>query len=235
MSLRIDILTLFPDMFTGPLSESILKIARQKKLLSIKLHDIRKWACDKHRTADDKPYGGGGGMVLKLEPVYLGLKHLLKNTSETERGLTRVILLSPTGKKLEQPKVKSLAKMKRLILICGHYEGVDERVKKFIDEEISIGDYILSCGEIPACVLVDAVARLVAGVLGNPLSAANESFEDSLLEHPHYTRPREFKGLTVPEKLLKGNHLQIKNWRLQKAKEKTKRLRPDLFKKYCKK
>lgn len=225
--MQIDILTLFPEMFKGPLSESIIKIAQKKKLVKIRLHNLRKWTSDRHRTADDKPFGGGGGMVMKIEPVYQALKSITKNKRSKN---IKIILLTPQGKRLEQKLVKKLSKFKRLILICGHYEGLDERIRSLVDQEISIGDYVLSCGEIPACVIIDSVIRLIPGVLGNPHSIKDETFENNLLEYPQYTRPREFEGMRVPKVLLSGDHRQIKIWREKEALKKTRNKRPDLHK-----
>ncbi|MCK4463930.1 MAG: tRNA (guanosine(37)-N1)-methyltransferase TrmD [Candidatus Omnitrophica bacterium] len=223
--MQIDILTLFPGMFKGPLSESIIKIAQKKGKLKIKLHNLRKWTSDRHRTADDKPFGGGGGMVIKVEPVYWALKEI----AEIRKKGLKIILLTPQGKRFDQKVVKRLSKLKRLVLICGHYEGVDERIRKLVDEEISIGDYILSCGEMPACVIVDSVTRLLPGVLGNPKSSNIETFENNLLEYPQYTRPRVFEGVKVPKVLLGGNHNDIENWRRERALKRTKKKRPDLY------
>ena len=234
--MRIDILTLFPKMFENILGESMLKIAQDKGLVKINIHNLRDLTSDSHRTADDKPFGGGPGMVMKLEPVYRALEELkaLRLMPYAVRGRSeraRVILLTPQGKKLEQKAAKRLAKEKRLILICGHYEGIDERSRSFIDEEISIGDYILTCGELPALVLIDAVVRLIPGVLGHDESIRSESFENNLLEYPQYTRPAEFKGMKVPGVLLSGNHKRIEAWRKDAALNKTRERRPDLIKK----
>jgi tRNA (guanine37-N1)-methyltransferase len=232
LAVQIDIVTLFPGMFKGPLGESIIKIAQKKGKLKIKLHNLRKWTSDKHRTADDKPFGGGAGMVIKVEPVYRALEEITKNVGRgtwDEKKKTKVVLLTPQGKRLDQKLVKRLSKLKRLVLICGHYEGVDERIRKLIDEEISVGDYILSCGEIPACVIVDSVTRLLPGVLGNPKSSNIETFENNLLEHPQYTRPRVFEGMKVPKLLLSGNHNDIEKWRKAQALKRTKKKRPDLL------
>jgi len=199
--MRIDVLTLFPKMFGDILGESMLKRAREKGALNVKIHNLRDWTFDNHRTADDKPFGGGPGMVMKVEPVYLALEELKKGS--------RKILLTPQGKKLDQSLVKKLAKERALILICGHYEGVDERIRSLVDEEISIGDYILTCGEIPALVLIDAVARLIPGVLGDRDSIKSESFENNLLEYPQYTRPADFHGKKVPAVLTSGDHKRI--------------------------
>ncbi len=235
--MKIDILTLFPTMFASVLGESMLKRARNKGLLKVSIHDLRDWTFDNHRTADDKPFGGGPGMVMKVEPVYLALKELggLRLRAKGEglrakgRGL-RVILLTPQGKKLDQKLAKSLAKEKRVVLICGHYEGVDERVRALADDEISIGDYILTCGEIPALVLIDCVTRLLPGVLGAKDSLNSESFENGLLEYPQYTRPADFHGMDVPQVLLSGDHKRIEAWRKEEALKRTRARRPDLLK-----
>lgn len=221
--MRIDILTLFPTMFENVLGESILKRAQAKRLLEIKIHNLRDWTFDAHRSADDKPFGGGPGMVMKVEPVYLALKELKKGS--------RVILLTPQGKKLDQKLVKRLAKEDRLVLVCGHYEGVDERIRDLADEEISIGDYVLTCGEIPALVVIDSVVRLIPGVLGDDDSIKSESFEDNLLEYPQFTRPADFKGKKVPAVLLSGDHAKIEEWRKKEAVSRTRKRRPDLIKK----
>jgi tRNA (guanine37-N1)-methyltransferase len=220
----IDILTLFPKMFENILGESMLKIAQKKKLVKINVHSLRDWTSDAHRTADDKPFGGGPGMVMKVEPVYRAVEELSK-------GASKVILLTPQGKKFDQKTAKRLAKEKHLVLICGHYEGVDERVRGLACEEISIGDYVLTCGELPAMVLTDAVVRLIPGVLGHKDSTKSESFEGNLLEYPQYTRPAEFKGMKVPGVLLSGNHKKIEGWRAHEALKRTLKRRPDLIKK----
>ena len=221
--MRIDILTLFPRMFDNILSESMLKIAQKKGLFSINVRNLRDWTSDAHKTADDKPFGGGPGMVMKIEPVYRALKEIRKKST--------VILLTPQGKKLDQATAKRLVKEKHLVLICGHYEGVDERIRKLAGEEISIGDYVLTCGELPAMVLVDAVVRLIPGVLGHSESVKSESFEDDLLEYPQYTRPAEFEGMKVPQVLLGGDHKKIEKWRKEEALKRTRQRRPDLLKK----
>ncbi len=227
--MRIDILTLFPKMFEGVVGESMVKRARAKNLLEIKIHNLRDWTLDRHRSADDKPYGGGHGMVMMVEPVYRALKYLRNRKPVTRnQKKTRVILLTPQGKKLDQKLVKNLAREKRLILICGHYEGVDERVRRLVTDEISIGDYILTCGEIPAMVIIDGVTRLIKGVVGDPKSIIHESFEKGLLEHPQYTRPRVFRGMKVPEALLSGDHKRIEDWKAAEARKRTKKRRPDL-------
>lgn len=223
-------------MFENILRESMLKIAQDKRLVKINVHNIRGWTSDSHRTVDDKPFGGGPGMVMKVEPIWRALEELkaLRCMQDAVRGRSeraRVILLTPQGKSLEQKYAKTLAKEKRLVLICGHYEGVDERIRELADEEISIGDYILTCGELPALVLIDAVVRLIPGVLGHDESIRSESFENNLLEYPQYTRPAEFKGMKAPEVLLSGNHKRIEAWRKDAALSKTRERRPDLIRK----
>jgi tRNA (guanine37-N1)-methyltransferase len=241
--MHIDVLTLFPKMFESVLSESMLKRAQGKGLLSIKRHDLRNWTHDSHRSADDKPFGGGPGMVMKVEPVYRALVELKasRTTNDpstslragerrtTKRGV-KVILLTPQGRRLDQKLAKRLAKEKWLVLVCGHYEGVDERVRNLVDEEISIGDYILTCGELPALVLIDCVARLITGVLGEDQSLKAESFESGLLEYPQYTRPADFMGMKVPQVLLSGNQKKIDEWRGREALTRTRKRRPDLLK-----
>lgn len=209
------------------MGESIVKRAQAKKLVEIRVHNLRDWTLDRHRSADDKPYGGGCGMVMMVEPVYRALAEL--KALGKSRGRSRVILLTPQGKRLDQKLVKSLAKAKRLVLVCGHYEGVDERVRKLVTDEISIGDYILTCGEIPAMVVMDSVVRLIKGALGDPESIVHESFEKDLLEYPQYTRPRVFKGMKVPEVLLCGGHNRIKEWKASQAAKRTLERRPDLL------
>ncbi|MFH1791984.1 MAG: tRNA (guanosine(37)-N1)-methyltransferase TrmD [Candidatus Omnitrophota bacterium] len=229
----IDILTLFPGMFKGPFDESMIRIAREKGLLEIAVHNLRNWTEDRHRTADDKPFGGGSGMVMKVEPVYRALKDLLGGDPAKKTGAepgTRIVLMTPQGKRLDQGTVKALSQARRLIILCGHYEGVDERIRGFADDEISIGDYVLTCGELPACVLVDSVMRLIPGVLGDPGSLETETFENDLFEYPQYTRPRVFEGMRVPEVLLSGDHKKIAAWRRRQAVIRTKRMRPDLIK-----
>ncbi len=224
--MKIDVLTLFPDMFKPVLSESILKRAQEKGLVEINLHYLRKWTDDKRGTVDDRPFGGGPGMVLKVEPIYRALQEL-----KTEDSF--VILMGPQGKKLDQQLATELAHKSHLIIISGHYEGVDERVRaNLIDLEVSIGDYILTCGELPAMVLIDCVVRLIPGVLGNEYANEFESFQNFLLEYPQYTRPAEFQGWKVPDILLSGNHNRIERWRYAMAIKRTKKLRPDLYKKF---
>lgn len=226
--MNFDILTLFPEMFEGPFSTSILSRAREKNLININTINIRDYAEDKHNTTDEPPYGGGAGMVLKVNPIYKAWHDVNEHKSES----THTVLLSPQGQSLNQDKVKELSSYKNLTLICGHYEGVDERVRKsIVDEEISIGDYVLTGGELPAMVLVDAVSRMVNGVLGDNDSSKKDSFYEGLLEHPHYTRPREFAEMKVPEVLLSGHHAKIKRWRLKKSLKRTLNRRPDLLEK----
>ena len=222
-----DILTLFPEMFTGPFDESIIKRAREKGIIEINLINIRDYTTDKHNTADDTPYGGGAGMVMKVEPIYRAWQDLQK-----ERGDVPVIMMSPQGRRLDQEIVKELSQEEGLILLCGHYEGIDERVRELIvTDEISIGDYVLTGGELAAMVLVDAVARMLPGVLGDEDSKIEDSFYNGLLDYPDYTRPREFMGLKVPEVLLSGNHGEIEKWRRREALKRTYLRRPDLLEK----
>jgi tRNA (guanine37-N1)-methyltransferase len=220
---RIDILTIFPGMFESPLRESLLGRAIERGIVDIRLHDIRDATTDKHRQVDDQSYGGGPGMVMKPEPIFSAVESL-------GEGTKRVLLLSPAGRRLDQAWVRELAAEPWLVLVCGRYEGVDERVALGVPaEEVSVGDYVLSGGEVPALVIVEAVTRLVPGVIGKEESHEQDSFQDGLLDHPHYTRPAEFRGLTVPEVLLSGNHAEIERWRREAALEKTRRIRPDLL------
>ncbi len=222
----IEILSLFPEYFVGPFDESILKRAREKGLLNINHVQIRDFALDKHRKVDDRPYGGGPGMVLKPEPVVSAIR-------KVKRPDSHVVYLSPQGKILTAEKCRSLSQKSHLILLCGHYEGMDERVLELeVDEEISIGADVLTNGALAAIVLIDAMARFIPGVLGHPEAAAEDSFERGLLDCPHYTRPEEFEGKKVPEVLLNGNHQQIAHWRKEQALEKTRRTRPDLYESY---
>ncbi len=225
--MRIDILTLFPEMFQNVLSESILKIAREKELVSFHLHNIRDYSDDKHRCVDDKPYGGGAGMVMKPEPVFNAVEavELLDDAIPTR------ILLTPQGETFNQGIAAGLSKKTRLMLICGHYEGFDERIRSGIDAlEISIGDYVLTGGEIPAMVVIDSVARLVPGVLGGEDSLQDESFVNRMLEYPQYTRPAEFRGMKVPDVLKSGHHSKIEEWKTENAMLRTQERRPDLLK-----
>jgi len=230
--LRIDVLTLFPEMFEGPLNESILRRARELGLLTIGLTNIRDFARDKHRTADDYPYGGGSGMVMKPDPIFEATENVLAGGSgETAEGPGEpaVILLSARGRLFDQAVARELATRERLVLICGRYKGVDERVTSLATHEISIGDYVLTGGEIAAMVIVDAVARLVPGVLGDIESAETDSHFDGLLGPPTYTRPEEYRGLRVPDVLVSGNHEKIRLWRRKAALRVTKERRPDLL------
>jgi tRNA (guanine37-N1)-methyltransferase len=229
--MRIDILTIFPSMFESPFRESILKIAQDKGLLEVYIHDIRQYTHDKHHQVDDYPYGGGPGMVMKPEPIFEAVLSLLDGKLANIGKLARVILLTPRGKRFTQQLAEELSRERKLILICGHYEGVDERVHEIVNDDISIGDYILSGGELPAMVLTDAVTRLIPGVVGKEKSVAEESFAEGLLEYPHYTRPAEFMGMRVPEVLLSGNHAAIARWRREKALERTFLVRPNLLEK----
>ena len=222
--MKIDVLTLFPAMFAGPLDESIVKRAREAKLLDLKIHNLRDWTHDRHKTVDDKPFGGGPGMLLKVEPLFEAIESL-------QREKTKVILLSPDGRKFSQKIARELAQEKDLLLVCGSYEGFDERVREALaDDELSIGDYVLTNGALPAMVVIDAVARLLPGVLGDDESSRDESFSHGLLEYPQYTRPAEFRGMKVPEVLLSGNHAEIEKWRREQAKLRTEKQRPDLLK-----
>lgn len=219
----IDILTLFPGMFDGPFSQSMLKKAQDIKAVKINIHNIRDWATDKHKTTDDRPFGGGPGMILKVEPIDKALEKIKNKTKAKKR---KIILLSPQGKVFDQKMAKSLSKIDHLILIAGHYEGVDQRIiDHLIDEEISIGKYILTGGEIPAMVLVDSIVRLLPGVLEKEV-IENESFsKGDELDYPQYTQPRDYKGWKVPEILLSGNHKEIEKWRKEKALEKSRKLK----------
>ena len=221
--MKIDVLTLFPAMFAGPLDESIVKRAREAGLLDLKVHNLRDYAHDRHKTVDDRPFGGGPGMLLKPEPLFEAVADLARES-------TRVILLSPAGRTFNQAIARELAQLTDLLLISGHYEGFDERVREELaDDELSIGDYVLTNGALPAMVIVDAVTRLLPGALGDDESAHEESFSHGLLEYPQYTRPAEFRGMKVPEVLLSGNHAQIAKWRAEQARLRTKERRPDLL------
>lgn len=223
--MRIDILSLFPDMFNGLFTESIIKRAIDNKIVTINIIDFRKYSLDPHHKVDDTPYGGGPGMVLACEPIYRALESI-----KTE--YSKVVLLTPDGSVYNQSITKELTSIKHLILICGHYEGFDERIRKFVDYEISIGDYVLTGGELPAAVIVDSVVRLLPGAI-NEDSFNNDSFyNDNLLDYPTYTKPSNFMGLEVPEVLLSGNHQKILEWREKMSKIKTQEKRPDLWEKY---
>jgi len=221
--MKIDVLTLFPAMFAGPLDESIIMRARKNGLLDLKIHQLRDWTHDRHKTVDDKPFGGGPGMLMKPEPLFEAVESL-------KRAETKVILLSPSGRKFDQSIARELAKENDLLLVTGHYEGFDERVREGLaDDELSIGDYVLTNGALPAMVVIDAVARLLPGVLGDDESSHDESFSAGLLEYPQYTRPAEFRGMKVPDVLVSGNHAEIEKWRREQAKLRTKKQRPDLI------
>ncbi|HEV7904849.1 MAG TPA: tRNA (guanosine(37)-N1)-methyltransferase TrmD [Pyrinomonadaceae bacterium] len=230
--IRFDIVTIFPDYFRTVFDYGIVRRAGASGLVEIKAHDLRAWTTDKHRMVDDRPFGGGDGMVLKPEPLFAAVESLTGANDATELAGTgaRVVMLSPQGRVLSQAVAAELAAAKHLVLICGRYEGVDERVVETLaTDEISIGDYVLSGGEPAAVVLVDAIVRLIPGALGSDTSASNDSFSDGLLDFPHYTRPPEFRGMRVPEVLLGGNHAEIARWRRRRALRKTRRNRPDLL------
>lgn len=226
MTVGFDILTIFPEIIRTYLGESIVKRAVERGLVTAEVHNLRDFTTDKHRSVDDYPYGGGSGMVFKIEPIWSALGRIRSD------GIERlVVLLSPQGKTFDQARAQALSReSKRVVLICGRYEGVDERVRKsLVDEEISIGDYVLTGGELAALVIIDTVTRLIPGVLGDQESATEESFSWGILDYPHYTRPPEFRGMQVPEVLLSGNHREIERWRRREALRKTLRLRPDLL------
>jgi tRNA (guanine37-N1)-methyltransferase len=223
--MKIDVLTLFPEMFAGPLDVSIVGRAREKGLLDLRIIDLRKYTHDAHKTVDDRPFGGGPGMVLKPEPLFEAVEDLAGEE-------TRVILTSPAGRVFNQGIARELVTSRHLLIICGSYEGVDERVREaLVDDEISIGDYVLTNGGLPAMVMVDAVTRLLPGALGKDESSVDESFSGPLLEYPQYTRPAEFRGMKVPEMLLSGHHAQIEKWRAKQAQQRTAERRPDLLRK----
>lgn len=220
--MRIDVVTIFPGILSGALAESLLGRAIEGGIVDVRFHDPRRFTEDRHRKVDDEPFGGGPGMVMKAEPIFAAVEAI------PDRG--RTILLSPAGRRLDQALVRELAAEPSLVLICGRYEGIDERVVEGLPaEEVSIGDYVLSGGEVPALVLIEAVTRLLPGVIGSEESHAQDSFEDGILDHPHYTRPAEFRGMAVPEVLLSGNHAEIERWRREAAESKTRRNRPDLL------
>ncbi|MEN6332352.1 MAG: tRNA (guanosine(37)-N1)-methyltransferase TrmD [Smithella sp.] len=225
--MRFDVLSIFPEMFSSPLNFSLLKKAQEKGLINICLHDIRNWASDKHRMTDDAPFGGGCGMVMKVEPVERALAEIKSSVGESQ-----VILMTPQGQTFNHKIATELASEKQIIIICGRYEGVDERIRTYlVDREISIGDFILTGGELSALVLIDAVSRLIPGVLGNADSSVSESFSNGLLEYPQYTRPAKYKNWCVPEVLISGNHAEIERWRRRESLKRTYDRRPDLLKK----
>ena len=220
---KIDVLTLFPEMFSGPLDASIVGRARKAGLLDLRLQNLRQWTHDRHKTVDDKPFGGGAGMVLKPEPIFEAVESLADDK-------THVILTAPAGRPFTQGIARELAQKEHLLFICPSYEGVDERVcAALVDDELSIGDYVLTNGGLPAMVIIDAVTRLLPGALGDDESLRDESFSHGLLEYPHYTRPAEFRGMKVPEVLISGHHAEIEKWRAQQASERTAKRRPDLL------
>lgn len=222
-------LTPFPELIQGFFSDSMLKRACENNQVAITIWDLRQFTTDKHKSVDDYPYGGGAGMVMKPEPIFRAMDHLI---AQEEGETPRVILMTPQGEGYTQKKAEALAKENWLIFICGHYRGVDERVAEtLVQDEISIGDYILTGGELPAAVVIDSVVRLIPGVLGNMDSAEKDSFVKGILDYPHYTRPEEFRGMTVPEVLLSGHHEQIETWRKEQALKRTRKRRPDLLKK----
>ena len=227
----VDVLTIFPALFESPLEYGTLRIAQEKGLIKVNLHDLRDYTHDKHRQVDDTPYGGGAGMVMKPGPFFEAVTAIAGGKLDKLKQEARIILLTPQGAPLDQKKVKELAHRSHLILLCGRYEGVDERVREsLVTEEVSIGDYIVSGGEIPALVLIEAIARFIPGVLGAEYSREEESFMLTLLEYPQYTRPAEYEGLKVPEVLLSGNHAKIEEWRKRESIKKTLLKRPDIIK-----
>jgi tRNA (guanine37-N1)-methyltransferase len=221
--MKIDVLTLFPGMFAGPLDESIIQRAREAGILELAVHDLRDYTHDRHKTVDDRPFGGGPGMLLKPEPVFESVESLASSE-------TRVILLNPGGRKFNQAIARELALCAHLLLLCGSYEGFDERIREHLaHDELSIGDYVLTNGALPAMIIIDAVTRLLPGVLGDDQSSHEESFSRGLIEYPQYTRPAEFRGWKVPEVLLSGHHAEIAKWRLEQAQLRTRQRRPDLI------
>jgi tRNA (guanine37-N1)-methyltransferase len=239
--MKIDILTLFPEICRAPLSESMIKRAQENGIVDLRIHNLRDWTTDKHHVVDDAPFGGGQGMVMKPEPIFAAVEELRgskQKTSNVQRPTfnaqlqrSKVILMSPAGRRFDQQMAMDLTRESHLVVVCGHYEGVDHRVvEQLVDLEISIGDYVLTNGAIAAVVLVDAVVRLLPGVLGHEQSSVDDSFSSGLLEAPQYTRPAEFRGWKVPEVLLSGNHGEIAAWRKEQAIKRTRENRPDLFK-----
>ncbi|MBZ0324229.1 MULTISPECIES: tRNA (guanosine(37)-N1)-methyltransferase TrmD [Enterococcus] len=227
--MRIDVLTLFPRMFEGPLGESIIGKAREKGLLEINVSNFRDYSDNKHQTVDDYPYGGGAGMLLKVQPVYDNIKAIEAAAPETKK---RVILLDPAGKPFDQKMAEEFSTEEHLVFICGHYEGYDERIRSLVTDEVSLGDYVLTGGELGAMVMIDATVRLLPEVLGNQTSAQTDSHSTGLLEHPQYTRPAAFKGMKVPEVLMNGNHKLIEQWQLKESLRRTYQRRPDMLENY---
>lgn len=226
--MRIDVLTLFPRMIEEPLGESIIGKAVEKELLEIKVHDFRQYSDNKHKQVDDYPYGGGAGMLLKVQPIYDNLKAIEAETSNQQK---RVILLDPAGKPFNQKMAEEFSQEEQLVFICGHYEGYDERIRYLVTDEVSLGDYVLTGGELGAMVMIDATVRLLPDVLGNQTSAKTDSHSTGLLEHPQYTRPAEFEGMGVPEVLMNGNHRLIEEWQLKESLRRTYLRRPDMLEK----
>jgi tRNA (guanine37-N1)-methyltransferase len=227
--MKIDILTLFPEICRAPLGESMMRRAQENKIVDLRIHNLRDWTTDKHHIVDDAPFGGGQGMVMKPEPIFKAVE-ALKTNPKSQTPNPKIVLMSPAGRRLDQKLANDLSKESHLIIVCGHYEGVDHRViEHLVDLEISIGDYVLTNGAIAAVVLVDAVVRLLPGVLGHEQSAADDSFSVGSLEAPQYTRPAEFRGWKIPDILLSGNHADIAKWRKEQALKRTKQNRPDLL------
>ena len=220
--MKIDVLTLFPEMFAGPLDVSMVARARKAGLLDLKVRNLRDWTHDRHKTVDDRPFGGGPGMVLKPEPIFEAVEALSNEQ-------TRVVMMAPSGRRFTQAVARELSGQAHLLLLCGSYEGFDERIRTLVGDELSIGDYVLTNGGLPAMVVIDAVTRLIPGVLGDDESSVDESFSHGMLEYPHYTRPAEFRGMKVPEVLLSGNHAEIEKWRREQSKLRTEERRPDLL------
>ena len=228
--MKIDIVTLFPEICRAPLSESMMKRAQEKGIVEFHIHNLRGWTTDKHHVVDDAPFGGGQGMVMKPEPIFAAVEDLKQRRANSERRALKIVLMSPAGRRLDQELAAELSQESHLIVLCGHYEGVDHRViEHLVDHEISIGDYVLTNGAIAAVVLVDAIVRLLPGALGHEQSASDDSFSGGLLEAPQYTRPAEFLGWKVPEVLLSGNHAEIARWRREQSLKRTKKNRPDLL------
>ena len=221
--MKIDVLTLFPEMFAGPLDVSMVARARAAGLLDLQIRNLRDWTHDRHKTVDDRPFGGGPGMVLKPEPIFAAVEALAGEK-------TRVLMMAPTGRPFTQAIARELAGQEHLLFLCGSYEGFDERIRTLAQDELSIGDYVLTNGGLPTMVVIDAVTRLLPGALGDETSASDESFSHGELEYPHYTRPAEFRGMKVPEVLMSGHHAEIEKWRREQARQRTKERRPDLLK-----